>query len=48
MSHQHKTNLEDLTEAMSLKPGGGPGGTLCVVMPGGPGGSACVVMPGNI
>ena len=56
MSHLHKTNLDDLTRAMGMNPGGGGaacvvmpgpgGGTLCVVMPGG-GGSMCVVMPGN-
>jgi hypothetical protein len=45
MSHLHKTNLSDLTQAMNMKPGGP--GNLCVVMPGGPGGSACVVMPGD-
>jgi hypothetical protein len=44
MSHLHKSNLSELTQAMSMAPGG-PGGTLCVVMPGG--GSACIVMPGG-
>lgn len=45
MSHLHKSNLSDLTQAMNMNPGGGGGGHLCVVMPGGGGGSACVVMP---
>jgi hypothetical protein len=46
MSHLHKSNLSDLTQAMTMSPGG-PGGNLCVVMPGGPGGNLCVVMPGD-
>jgi hypothetical protein len=44
MSHLHKSNLSDLTQAMTLSPGGG---FLCVVMPGGGGGQMCVVMPGD-
>lgn len=46
MSHLHKTNLSELTQAMNMKPGG-PGGTTCVVMPGGGGSTLCVVMPGD-